>query len=98
MIQAFGSEGAFEKTQSQLERLPVVEDGIAHESGLALMDLSANKTRNEEFLQSRLAEKIPGIRASNRAYTAYLNSLRANSLQRLYDAMPSGTTKGTLSR
>lgn len=88
MVQSLGSEAAFNKVQSQIERLPVVEDGIAHESGLALMDLSQNLSRREELLKSTWAEKIPGIRASNRAYTAFLNSLRANSFQRLFDAMP----------
>lgn len=36
------------------------------------------RSANEEVFISRLANKIPGIRASNRAYTTYLNELRYN--------------------
>ena len=36
------------------------------------------RSANEEVFISRLANKIPGIRASNRAYSTYLNELRYN--------------------
>lgn len=60
---------------------------FAEESGLKLTDLNGLSNR-EEVLMSTLAERIPlgigkGIRASNRAYTAFLNKLRADTFESL---------------
>lgn len=58
----------------------------ADEIGLKTTDLSTISAR-EEALRSQLAEKIPVygkyIRASNRAYTLFLNDLRRNQLNDL---------------
>lgn len=88
MFKALGSEEAYKEIMDKVEELPVVRKGIAYNAGLQLTDLSNNLTRREEVLRSTWAEKVPGIRASNRAYTAYLNTLRAYSFQRLYENAP----------
>lgn len=62
----------------EMEWLPKEKPSIAQKAGLAMTDLS-NWTSREELIQSRWAEKFPGARRSNRAYTAFLNKLRADS-------------------
>lgn len=61
---------------------------IAEEIGLKTTDLK-HLTSREESIASGLAEKIPvyghAVRASNRAYTAFLNDLRKNTLESLME-------------
>src|SRR5690606_540666 len=45
-------------------------------AGLRLTDLSTNLLNREEQFMSTLVDKIPGIKASQRAYTGFLNKLR----------------------
>ncbi len=59
-----------------------VEPSFAEKSGLALTDLHDISTR-EEAKMSSLAERIPGIRASNRSYTAMANVLRTDNFDAL---------------
>lgn len=58
------------------------------EVGLSLTDLG-NISKREEQLRSQWAEQIPGygryVKASNRAYTAFLNDLRINKFSQLID-------------
>lgn len=89
------NEGKFDEGMAAVENLPVVKDGIAHDNGLALTDLSANLSRREELLRSTWAEKIPFgigamVRGSNRAYTLMNNMVRASYLQKMYDNMLPG--------
>lgn len=51
---------------------------------------SAVLSKMEEAYMSRWAKKIPGVAHSERAYTSFLNRLRADS----FDAMVSDMTKG----
>lgn len=53
---------------------------IAERGGLDLTDLTTNR---EEIFLSKVAQKIPGIPASNRAYVGYLNKLRSDMFNRL---------------
>lgn len=73
--------GEFEWTRKEIP-------SAAQSSGLAMTDLS-NWTRREEVIQSNLVESIPGFgrmaRASNRAYTAFLNKLRADTFRDLME-------------
>ena len=73
-------EGQFAVEQEILQRpnYPLYE-----KSGLYLAEHGQKLSQMEEVYMSRLAEKIPGVAASQRAYTTYLNRLRADS----FDAM-----------
>ncbi len=61
---------------------------IAEEAGVKLTDFSHFSNR-EEMIRSRLAEKLPGygriIKASNRSYAGFLNSLRKAKFEQLVD-------------
>jgi len=92
MIKSYGSENSFRGViDSILERpnyLSVkdasgkVQKSLAERAGLALTDLT-ELSKREEAIMSTWAEKIPGIRASNRAYTAFANKLRADNFDSL---------------
>jgi hypothetical protein len=80
------------KQQIQAGR-PVYKEtpSITEQAGLRFTDLK-NLSSREESIRSTLAEKIPGwgkvVKASNRAYTAYLNDLRLGAFRNMYEAMP----------
>ena len=65
---------------------PIPEESVATQMGLELTDL-IDLTRREEVLKSVWAEKIPVygkyVRASNRAYTAFLNHVRSGAFKDL---------------
>lgn len=69
-------QGAMEKIQARPSYLSM------RENKLALTDMSKGVTNREEQFMSNLAEKIPVFgklaRGSNRAYTGFLNQLRAD--------------------
>lgn len=95
---SFGSEEAFQSIMNRINHKPLFQKrlikgrigpSVAEEMGLDMTDLKGINGR-EEALRSSLAEKIPlygrYIRASNRAYTGFLNDLRANTLEDLFDS------------
>lgn len=96
MVSALRDEGAFQKTLSDLRARPIFQSkmvngkivkSFAEQAGIKLMDLDHNLGRREEATASTWVEKIlPGARASNRAYTAFLNQLRADSFENLLKA------------
>jgi hypothetical protein len=56
---------------------------LMEEHGLAFSDLGSDLTRREENFASDIAKKIPGIKASERVYSGFLNKLRAD----VFDSM-----------
>ncbi len=87
MFKFFGSEKALTESTKNIEsRLTYA---LMREHGLALMDLGTSLSGREEKFMSSWAEKIPlagaVIRASNRAYTGFLNKLRADVFDDLYN-------------
>lgn len=97
MVKSAGSEQAYQDVMTDIRERPLFRDrptpsgkiqpSFAKQAGLSLTDLDAGLTGREEAIQSDLAEKIPVagklIRGSNRAYTAYLNKLRADTFEDL---------------
>lgn len=93
MIKSYGSEKAYRGVMDSILERPNYQSiaggkSFAQKSGLALTDLSDLSNR-EEAIMSTIAEKIPGIRASNRAYTAFANKLRADN----FDSMINQASK-----
>lgn len=92
MFKAWGSEGAFREIQKSIAEKPLFKPRVgkggvqlpsfAEDAGLKLTDLT-DLSKREEMLMSTWAEKIPGVRRSNRAYTSFLNKLRADTFEDL---------------
>jgi hypothetical protein len=99
MFKAAWKEENFNRIMDDIQRKPLFQLGMdpdtgkalpsfAQRAGLNLSDLVSLGGREEATI-SRLAEKIPIFgplaRGSNRAYTAYLNKLRADTFESLVD-------------
>lgn len=80
MFKQAGSEKAFKAVQDEIAMRPTYK--LMRESKLALTDMGNILSNREETFMSNFAEKIPlvkyGVKASNRAYTGFLNKLRAD--------------------
>lgn len=86
MFKALRSEkGQFAIEQSIMKR-PNYQ--LYQDSGLFLSDHGHELQKMEEAYLSRWADKIPGVAASGRAYTTYLNVLRANSFDSMIKNLP----------
>ncbi len=89
---SWGSESGFRAIQDEIANRALFKARIgrngkplpsfADDAGLKLTDLT-DLTKREEAIMSTWAEKVPGVRASNRAYTAFLNKLRADTFESL---------------
>lgn len=93
MVKSLGSEKAFRLSQDEIASRPLFRSALtnttgkatssfAEDAGLFLSDLT-DLSRREEAIASTWAEKIPGVRMSNRAYTTFLNRLRADTFENL---------------
>lgn len=76
MFKSLGSEKAFNELQQSIVERPNYE--LMKEGNLALTSVDNVLSMREERFMSNWAEKIPGVRASSRAYTGFLNKLRAD--------------------
>ena len=86
MFHALGSEKAAERYEQQIMNRPM--KAIGDRAGLYLAPLDEARLSNqEEAIMSELANKVPGIRASNRAYVTFLNKLRADSFDTMVKAL-----------
>lgn len=93
MLESAYSEEAFQANQKAIAERPLFRErtdaqgrkykSFAEDAGLHLMDLKDKLSGREEYIQSTWAEKYPGVRMSNRAYTAFLNNLRASTFESL---------------
>lgn len=86
MIGAAVSEKRAEEINQEIRNRPLADFGTA--SGLELTELNAGHTKQEEAIRSHFAEKIPGVKASNRAYTTFLNLQRAAMFDRMVIGLP----------
>ncbi len=106
MLKSFGSEASYQGLMDSISERPnfkprtILKNGVptpgkslAEEAGLAITDL---KGMREEELSSSWAEKLPGVRASSRAYSAFANKLRADTFDDLVEkAKNMGTDPNT---
>lgn len=113
MIKSFGSEATYNGVMDSIAARPnfrgriiklkngreVVEQSLAQRAGLAITDLVNHR---EEELGSALATQIPGvgkgIKASNRAYNAFANKLRADAFDALIAQNPKAKTDLVLAK
>jgi hypothetical protein len=96
MFRAWGSENAAKAVQDSIVNHPSgffqptikIKSGvnagkftsIAEQAGLAY----GGKQGRPEMFGSKLAEKLPGVKASERAYTAFLDKARSDVFAKLY--------------
>lgn len=78
MLAALRTEKGFNELQAAIDLRP--NSDLYKESGLYLSSLDEKPSAREENMRSNLAEKIPGVRASNRAYAGFLNEQRADTM------------------
>lgn len=86
MFRALSSEKRrFEIDKSIWER---PNANLYRQSKLTIVDPNEiNMNKQEEAYMGRWAQKIPGVGASERAYTTYLNLLRADTFDALHSAL-----------
>lgn len=95
MFKSWGSDRAFKVVQDSIIDHPsgyfksVIDSetgtsspSFAQKAGLELTDLV---TRNEEIFRSKWAERLPGVKASNRAFVGFLNKLRSDTFANMVD-------------
>lgn len=96
-VKSFGSQKVYDDIIQKIESRPLFRKQIdgkggevpsyAEEIGLRMTYLTRGISKREEAIRSQWAEKIPVyghyVRASNRAYTGFLDSLRADQLETL---------------
>lgn len=77
MFKYAGSEETYQNLMAALETRPLAN--VGRKAGLKLTDIGDKLEQREEAFMSQIAEKyVPGVRGSERAYTGFLNKLRAD--------------------
>ncbi len=89
MLKSAVSKNSFRDLQAEIITNPVYD--IAKKAGLRLTDLGDKLEMREEQFMTTLLDKVPGISASQRAYTAFLNKLRIDSF---YDLIKKAEVAG----
>jgi hypothetical protein len=90
-ISAFASEDAasnFLRTIHSDEVFP-----LAREAGLKIEDFAGVTGERNELFRSSIAEAIPGVRASSRAFHTYLNGMRFSTFQSYALSHPAATSE-----
>lgn len=78
MLKSFASETKAREIEAEIRLRPNAK--LYKEAGLEITPIDETSfTATEENMGSRLAEKIPGVRASNRAFKTFLNRMRADT-------------------
>lgn len=86
MFKAAFSEKSFEQQEAAIRNRP--NSPLYKSSKLYLATMEGDLSNREEAFRSEFSDKIPGIKASNRAFIGFLNKLRADS----FDAMVGSLT------
>jgi hypothetical protein len=87
MFHAFASEQYAHRVAKEISERPNAP--LYAKSKLYLAERDGPLSSHEEGFMSRLAGRIPGVKASERAYTVFLNKLRVDS----FDAMTEGLSR-----
>lgn len=82
MFKAAGSEKGYREIMAGVMGHPLFK--YAKKAGIRLTDLSTNLTKREENVMTTFLDKVPFMRGSQRAYTAFLNKLRMDEFARIY--------------
>jgi len=84
MFRALGSEEAAFRIENTIRERPNAKSGKYESAGLSLTERGGGK-KAEEIYKSRWAEIVPGIPASERAFTSFLNLARVDLFDFLHD-------------
>lgn len=86
MFKTFASEDYYVAKMAELHQEDIVTSGVADQMGLQLSELSskAGTSLREEPFASPLAERIPGVRMSARAFTYFVDKNRVDLAKLLY--------------
>jgi hypothetical protein len=87
MFGAFVSEKAAYRINEEIMSRPRAADYAKAKLYLSPTDSSGSLNKMEENFMSRVAERIPGVKQSQRAYVSFLNKLRADSFDAMANAM-----------
>ncbi len=91
MLEAWKSPEAQFRIMEKIHARPNAP--LYDQSGLYIAKIGEGLSKAEEVYVSRLARKVPGVGASERSYTTFLNKLRADS----FDAMANNLSReGTI--
>ena len=86
MFKALRSEKGQFAVEQEIMKRPTYD--LMNKSGLYLSEHGASLNKMEEAYMSHWGEHIPGVAASGRAYTTYLNRLRADSFDAMIKNLP----------
>lgn len=75
------SEKAYHQMQADILSRPTYD--LMKKGGLRVTSLATKLSQREEAFMSTMLDKVPGIRGSERAYTGFLNKLRADVFDNL---------------
>lgn len=81
------NEAKYERMQAELEVRPNARNGYYQMAKLQFTDAKGPLSSREEVFRSNLAEKLPWVRWSNRAFVTFLNRMRADA----FDLMLAGS-------
>lgn len=98
MLKALASERSSFKAEQEIANRPNARNGNYESAKLSLTDPNSFKpSKMEEDFQSRWANKIPGVKASGRAYSTFLNRMRADTFDSMLASwFPKGATKAEM--
>ncbi|QDP56934.1 MAG: hypothetical protein Unbinned2691contig1000_8 [Prokaryotic dsDNA virus sp.] len=85
MFKYFGSDDAYKSLMRDIVKRPTYPAMV--KGKLAFSSLDGKLSSREEDFMSEWADKVPGVRPSNRAYTGFLNKLRADTFDSIYTKM-----------
>lgn len=89
MFRAMASERAQFRVMEEIASRP---NAPLYEQGKLYLAKEGNSLNElEEAFMSRWAQKIPGVRASQRAYNTFLNKLRADTFDSMVEGLRAGT-------